>query len=98
MFYRFTYEGEGIYNVWKKHVGLETWKIWLSKTEVNWLPKPPIEYDGNRSYFTKSGCERFEREVLPIIVQYLDESKIVKTRFDDIQNILYSDEYQVITN
>ncbi len=98
--YRVTYNNQGIYNELKKVVGKDIWLYLLSLKEINWLPKPPTYATENRSYFTQKGFERFKKETLPILYQYLDEKNIKIETFEKVEkveNIIYSDEYQIVT-
>lgn len=94
--YRVTYNDKGIYNELKRIVGKDTWLSLLSLEAFTWLPKPPSYSIENRSYFTKKGFEKFTKETLPIMSKYLDREKIKIETFNNIQNIMYEDEYQVI--
>lgn len=96
LFYRLTYDGEGIYNALKSIISLEAWKELLSSNRFSWLPKPP-EYKGNyKSYFTKRGYEEFNKKVLPIISEYLDKNKIYLEKTSKLSSVVYEDEFQVI--
>lgn len=97
VYYRITYNGEGIYQALKKEIGLEEWKKLLSSNKINWLPKPPNYPSNYRSYFTKEGYNKFNSSTLPIIYKYLDKDKVKIDQFYDINNIVYSDKYQVVT-
>ncbi len=94
--YRVTYNNKGIYNELKKIVGKDVWLSLLSLKEFNWLPKPPTYSTENKSYFTKKGFERFKKETLPVIYKYLDKRNVKFETFDKVENIIYSDEYQVV--
>ncbi len=94
--YRVTYNNKGIYNELKKAVTKDIWLHLLSLKEINWLPKPPTYASENKSYFTQKGFERFKKETLPIIYQYLDKNNIKVETFEKVENIIYFDEYQVV--
>ena len=94
--YRVTYNDKGIYNELKKAVNEEVWLKLLTLKEFTWLPKPPSYAAENRSYFTQKGYEKFEKEVLPIVYKYLDKENIKIETFEKVENIIYSDEYQII--
>lgn len=106
--YRVTYNGNGIYDEFRKAVNDETWKSFLTSNAVKWLPKPPDGiYRNNKtdyiynSYFTQDGFDTFNLKTLPIIKKYLDKDKIVKSivNYNDIkktQHIVYNDKYQII--
>lgn len=95
--YRVTYNNKGIYNELKKVVGKDIWLNLLTLKEINWLPKPPSYCAENRSYFTPKGFGRFKRETLPLISKYLNKEYIKIETFTEVDNIIYSDDYQVIT-
>ena len=96
-YYRVTYNGEGIYNALKKIVGYSKWKNLLNSKQINWLPKPPEYSSKNISYFTKKGYELFKQETLPVIMKYLDVENIEINKYNEIRNnILYTDEYQIV--
>ena len=96
LLYRVTYNNEGVYNELKKAVGKNIWLNILSLKEINWLPKPPAYAANNKSYFTEKGFDRFKKETLPIIYKYLDKENIKIETFEKVENIIYSDEYQVV--
>lgn len=96
-FYRVTYKGNGIYNELKKQVSKDTWLNLLSLKELTWLPKPPNYSLENKSYFTKKGFSLFQEKTLPIILKYLAKDKIKIETFSTLENIIYSDPYQVVT-
>ena len=94
--YRVTYNNKGIYNELKKVVNKNIWLYLLSLKEFTWLPKPPTYATENESYFTKKGLDRFKKETLPIIYQYLNRKNIKIETFEKVENIIYSDEYQIV--
>lgn len=98
IYYRITYNDEGIYNVLKKKVSISTWNELLNSANFKWLPKPPSYASNNRSYFTKKGYETFINKTLHLIINYLDKDNIKITEYFNITNIIYEDEYQIITN
>lgn len=98
VYYRITYNNEGIYSALKNSVDLDTWQKLLNNEHINWLPKPPTYSSKNIFYFTKEGYERFKEETLPIIHSYLNKENIKIEKYNNItNNILYADEYQIIT-
>ena len=97
-FYRVTYEGIGIYEALKNNVSSETWQSLLTSDAFTWLPKPPEYLSEYSSFFTELGMEKFKELVLPICEKYLNRSRIAIQEVQDIQNIVYSDDYQVIVN
>ena len=95
--YRVTYNNKGIYNELKKIVGKDIWLHLLTLKEITWLPKPPAYCTENRSYFTAKGFAKFKEETLPLITKYLDKNNIKIETYTKVDNIIYSDEYQIIT-
>ena len=96
LYYRITYEGEGIYNVLKKKVTKEEWLNLLSSEKINWLPKPPSYDFNNKSFFTQKGYDKFNDFVLPLICNYLEKEKIKIEKISSLNDIIYEDEYQVV--
>lgn len=96
-YYRITYNEKGIYNELKKMVDINTWKALLASNEINWLPKPPSYAENNKSYFTEKGYKKFIQNVLPIMEKYLSKDKIKISSSKSLENIIYEDEYQVVT-
>lgn len=97
MYYRITYKGKGIYEALKEIVGIDIWKKFLNDENIKWLPKPPSYKNNNISYFTKKGCEIFKEKTLPLFCNYLENDKIlIETKEKLNNNILYSDEYQIV--
>lgn len=97
VYYHITYNGEGIYNALKNIVEIDTWKALLNNKQINWLSRP-IEYSSkNISYSTKEGYKLSIRQTLPIILRYLDKEKIKIDTYNGIcNNVLYTDEYQIV--
>ena len=103
--YRYTdgRDGEGIYEALKAEMyqknGLTPapWREFLDSDACKWLPKPPKYNDNNESWFTEEGNEKFKELTLPIVKEYI---KNIKMETKDIPNerIVYSDEYQFITD
>ena len=96
-YYRITYEEDGIYNAIKNEINnYEIWNHILDLDEIKWLPKPPIYKFNNQSYFTEEGYKIFNDKVLPIIYNYLEKDKIKVDTYSNLDNIVYSDIYQVV--
>lgn len=103
--YRYTdgRDGQGIYEALKSEMyqknGLTPtpWLEFLDSDACKWLPKPPKYDKDNESWFTEEGNEKFKELTLPIVKEYI---KNVKMETKDIPNerIVYSDEYQFITD
>lgn len=97
-YYRISYDGIGIYEALKQNMTFGEWKEFLNSENVKWLPKPPSYSDSAMSYFTQNGYEMFIKTLMPIILTKLDKNKVVINTFTDLENIVYEDEYQVITD
>lgn len=95
--YRVTYKGEGIYEALRKKITIEEWKELLNSNKFNWLPKPKLYNSNNRSYFTEKGYKKFMDEAYQIMTKHLSESNIMIEEFYNIDNIIYEDEYQIIS-
>lgn len=98
-YYRITYEGDGIYNALRNNVTIDEWKKLLMSDCMTWLPKPTYYSKANRSYFTKKGIDMFKRKTMPVMLQYLDSTKIQIHTYSNIEqkDIVYEDLYQIIT-
>ena len=96
--YRVTYNEKGIYNELKNTVDRDTWQYILASNKINWLPKPPTYASNNKSFFTQKGYEKFIKDVLPLICNYFDKNKIKIEKFNNVENIIYQDEYQIVIN
>ena len=96
-FIRVTYDGEGIYQAFKESVSFDVWKSFKNSNAANWLPLPPL-YEGNyRSYFTTTGYKMFMKRTYPVMIEYLDKSKIkVEEVYLQQSNIIYEDKFQVV--
>ena len=96
-FIRITYDGEGIYQAFKENVPFGVWKSFKNSNAANWLPLPP-SYEGNyRSYFTTTGYKMFMKRTYPVMIKYLDKSKIkIEEVYLQQSNIIYEDKFQVV--
>ncbi len=98
-FYRFEYDGEGIYEAFRKSVSFDEWKKFKQSDAAKWLPVPPNYKHGDESFFTKKGYDKFMKLTYPYMLKYLDESKIREFECELNQKyIRYRDEYQVVYN
>ena len=104
MFYRFCYNDTGIYEavkhkIFKDNEISEAKKKWQSIVKASsWLPKPKLEYNSHKSWFTEKGKDIFVKKVLPLLLEYLSKDKIKIIRRNKVVNIAYLDEYQVVEN
>jgi hypothetical protein len=98
-FYRYEYEGEGIYEALRKKMTNEEWKKFKNSSAATWLPVPPKYSSGDVSYFTAKGKTKFLRMTYPTIIRYLDKSKIRDWESKlNPEYIRYRDEYQIVFN
>ena len=99
IYYRITYDGEGIYAALRKNVSNNEWKTFLNSDSAKWLPKPDAYPEDARSLFTKAGFEMFKKHTLPYMEKNLDKGKIeIEELKCDYNNPIYSDEYQIVVN
>ncbi len=105
VYYRITYEEIGIYEALKKQIWSnsqfpkEQWEKFKNSNDVNWLKTPNSYAYDNYSYFTELGFTLFMKKTYPIIIKWLDESKIriEKVFFKESEiNLVYRDEHQII--
>lgn len=102
--WRVTYQGIGIYEALKNAMFTQTgsptaWMAFINSDACNWLPKPPSYGNDNKSFFTEEGFNRFNELVLPIIAQYIDQTKIyIEEIMVPTNQIVYSDEFQFVTS
>lgn len=95
--YRVTHNGIGIYEAMRKQCSAERWKELLSSEVFTWLPKPKSYPNGNLSYFTKEGIDKFNELVLPEAEKIVgDNITIDKIDSKEIGKIVYRDKYQII--
>ena len=98
-FYRFEYDGEGIYEALHKKMTMDEWKKFKSSSAATWLPVPPNYQTGDQSFFTEKGYDKFMNLTYPYMAKYLKESKIRKFETElNPKYIRYRDEYQVVFN
>lgn len=99
LFYRFEYEGIGIYEALHRNMSISEWKLFKQSKAATWLPIPPNYQSGDESFFTKKGYNKFMKLTYPYIIKYLDESKVRKFECElNPKYIRYKDEYQVVFN
>lgn len=95
-YFRVTYDGIGIYEAMKQHMSAEQWKKLLKSDKFTWLPKPKEYPSDCKSYFTKYGMDKFNELVMPVATGCLGNNIKVE-KFSDVGDIVYRDQYQVIT-
>lgn len=98
-FYRFEYDGEGIYDALRKNMSVDDWKDFKQSKAATWLPVPPNYQTGDQSFFTEKGYDKFMNLTYPYMTKYLKKSKIRKFETElNPKYIRYRDEYQVVFN
>lgn len=97
VYYRVTYNGEGIYNALKNNIPLNVWIGLLKSDAMRWLPKPPKYNESSRSYFTKEGFKMFMRKTYPVMRKYLNPEFVNIEEVRLPNKMMYSDKYQVVT-
>ena len=97
VYYRVTYNGEGIYNALKNNIPLNVWMDLLKSDAMRWLPKPPKYNESSRSYFTKEGFKMFMRKTYPVVRKYLNPEFVNIEEVRLPNKMMYSDKYQVVT-
>ena len=97
VYYRVTYNGEGIYNALKNNIPLNVWMDLLKSDAMRWLPKPPKYNESSRSYFTKEGFKMFMRKTYPVMRKYLNLEFVNIEEVRLPNKMMYSDKYQVVT-
>ena len=98
-FYRFEYDGEGIYEALRKNMSVDDWKDFKQSKAATWLPIPPNYQIGDQSFFTEKGHDKFMNLTYPYMTKYLKKSKIRKFETElNPKYIRYRDEYQVVFN
>lgn len=101
-YWRITYNGIGIYEQLKREMykinnDSSEWNKFKQSKSCNWLPLPPSYCDGNYSYFTKSGYDKFMKDTYPIIIEYLDKDNInIEQCHINTASIIYEDKYQIV--
>ena len=101
-YWRITYNGIGIYEQLKREMykinnDSSEWNKFKQSKSCNWLPLPPSYCDGNYSYFTKLGYDKFMKDTYPIIIEYLDKDNInIEQCHINTASIIYEDKYQIV--
>lgn len=98
VYYRFEYEGEGIYEAYKRHASWLQWHEFKQTYAASWLNVVPNYRNGEKSYFTEEGYKMFMEHTYPEMIKVLDKSKIVEIRVNlKPEDIRYEDKYQATT-
>lgn len=98
VYYRFEYEGEGIYDAYKHHASWLQWREFKQSYAATWLNIVPNYRNGEKSYFTEEGYRMFMEHTYPEMIKVLDESKIEEIRVNlKPEDIRYEDKYQATT-
>ena len=95
--YRVTYEGDGVYEAFRKNTTFEEWKAFKESKAAKWLPIPTNYDDSDVSYFTEEGFKKFRELTLPLFETKLDTDKIIANKIKTPNgNITYHDKYQYV--
>lgn len=95
--YRVTYEGDGVYEAFRKNTTFEEWKAFKESKAAKWLPIPTNYGDSDVSYFTKEGFKKFRELTLPLFETKLDTDKIIANKIKTPNGtITYHDKYQYV--
>ncbi len=92
--YRYTTNGEGVFSAGKRLLPEELVPEVLERKK--WLPKPNLPLGNYQFYLTEKGKEMYEKTLLLSHKKYLPHIKKEIVDADDIKNIIYEDEYQVV--
>lgn len=95
--YRVTYEGDGVYEAFRKNATFEEWKAFKESKAAKWLPIPTNYGDSDVSYFTEEGFKKFRELTLPLFETKLDTDKIIANKIKVPEGtITYHDKYQYV--
>jgi len=95
--YRVTYEGDGVYEAFRKNTTFEEWKAFKESKAAKWLPIPTNYGDSDVSYFTEEGFKKFRELTLPLFETKLDTDKIIANKIKTPNGtITYHDKYQYV--
>lgn len=96
-YYRVTYEDVGIYEALELNLPKDVYKDLLKNKDISWLPKTNNYKKYKASYFTNLGFSLFNTKSLPLIEEYLEKDLIKIQTVDKLDNIIYEDKYQILT-
>lgn len=95
-YYRVTYNGNGIYEEYKKLASMNQWKSFKDSEACEWLPVPPSYSNDYTSYFTDKGYKMFKKLTYPELIKVLDEDSINTVKIEKLPKPVYKDKYQVV--
>ncbi len=92
--YRFTTNGEGVFSAGKRL--LSTSLIDEVIEAKKWIPKPTLPKGNYRFYLTEKGKKQYEKTLLHSHKKYLANIKCESINRDELKNIIYEDDWQVV--
>lgn len=99
-YYRYTYDGQGIYDALRQNVTADEWKQMKTSDAFTWLPVPDVyaKDADHTSFFTDKGNRWFLKRTMPLMHKHLDKDKIKldKITIKNSDDIVYSDKYQTV--
>lgn len=90
-----TYNGKDLLKEYRKKIGEEAWET-IRKEKMFWLPNPIPMKKQDKIIFTTKGFLLFRGNILPLILEELEDKNIKLKTIRDFQNVIYKDEYQII--
>lgn len=95
-FYRFILDGKGIYEMVDKFCPKDDPRRQF-KPDGSWLAKKGNDFPGAISFWTEQGLRKYISSGLMTWHLHVVEGKVTVLVIDKPENILYEDEYQIIT-
>ena len=92
--YRYTTNNEGVFSAGKRLLPEKLVEEVLENKK--WLIKPKLQNGEYRFYLTKNGKEKYESTLLISHKKYLKNIKLEVYNKNDLKNIVYEDEYQIV--
>jgi len=92
--YRFTSEGEGVFSIGKRLLPKNLVDEVIESKK--WLIKPDLPKGEYRFYLTKKGKEKYLETLFKSHKKYLKDINVEKFGREELRNIIYEDEYQVV--
>ncbi len=92
--YRFTTNGEGVFSAGKSRLPKELVDEVIEAKK--WLLKPKLTEGNYRFYLTEKGKDKYENTLIHSHKKYLPNIKCESINRDELKNIIYEDEWQVV--
>ncbi|MBI3632249.1 MAG: hypothetical protein HY225_02275 [Candidatus Vogelbacteria bacterium] len=93
--YRYTSNGEGIWSAGKRFLPEEL--ISEAWEQRKWMPKPKLPEGEYQFFLTEKGKQKYDETLLNVHKKYLTDIKFEKIESLTIGDIVYQDEWQVVT-